>query len=419
MRFTRAQRIVFRFTFAYFFLYLSPTQLFDVLPGMDRVVAWSTAFWNAILPWVAAHVFGIAREVKMVQTGSGDSTADYVQTACTAAAAAVIAALWSALSRPPYRDRDLWTILYTYVRYALGTIMLGYGFAKAFPSQFQPPRPDQLLTPLGNASPMGLLWRFMGYSTPYTILSGLAEIAGGALLFFRRTTTLGALLLLFVVGNVVLLNFCYDVPVKLFSSNLLLMTLFLLWPEARRLATAVLGSRPVAPPDRRPHDLLVRFRGAHIALKAAFLVATIGMIAYQSYDTYEQYGAAAPKSPLYGAYDVETFAKNGEIVAPLLTEKGRWRRVAVNNFMWAAFLMDDTSRRYRMKYDAEAGKVTLLQGDDKEYALTLTRPDPDHVQVEGALEGDKISVTLKKIDLTAMPLVSRGFHWTNEFPYNR
>ena len=68
---------------------------------------------------------------------------------------------------------------------------------------------------------MGLLWTFMGASAPYQMLAGLAEVTCGMLLFWRRSRLLGALLAIGVMGNVVALNYCYDVPVKLFSTELL------------------------------------------------------------------------------------------------------------------------------------------------------------------------------------------------------
>lgn len=43
--------------------------------------------------------------------------------------------------------------------------------------------------------------------------------------------------------NVVVLNFSYDVPVKLYSSHLLALALFLAAPEFRRLANVFLFNR--------------------------------------------------------------------------------------------------------------------------------------------------------------------------------
>ena len=41
------------------------------------------------------------------------------------------------------------------------------------------------------------------------------EVLGALLLLFRRTTALGAAVLAVVLVNVVMMNFCYDVPVKI------------------------------------------------------------------------------------------------------------------------------------------------------------------------------------------------------------
>ncbi len=93
---------------------------------------------------------------------------------------------------------------------------------------------------------MGVAWYFVGGSTAYTIFSGVMEVLGGALMVVRRTATLGALVSCTVLTNIVLLNFCYDIPVKLYSSNLLLMAIFLAAADARRLLNVFVLNRPTA-----------------------------------------------------------------------------------------------------------------------------------------------------------------------------
>jgi len=77
--------------------------------------------------------------------------------------------------------------------------------------------------------------------------TGAAETVGALLLFSRRTTTLGALVLLPVLSNVVMLSLAYDAPVKLLSSQLLLMTGLLLLPEVTRLVDFSVLHRPTTP----------------------------------------------------------------------------------------------------------------------------------------------------------------------------
>src|ERR1044071_6897724 len=102
----------------------------------------------------------------------------------------------------------------------------------------------------GGTSPMRLMWAFMGYSLPYTVFAGLAEVTGGVLLLWRRTATLGALVVAIVMTNVVLMNLCYDVPVKLFSTLLLVFAIAIGLPDARRLLGAVLGRAAAELPPR-------------------------------------------------------------------------------------------------------------------------------------------------------------------------
>ncbi len=93
--------------------------------------------------------------------------------------------------------------------------MLSYGLIKVIPTQVPAPGPERWIEPLGEFSPMGLLWTFLGASSAYEIFCGLVETAGGVLLLFRRTAFLGALTSAAALSNVALLNFCYDVPVKI------------------------------------------------------------------------------------------------------------------------------------------------------------------------------------------------------------
>jgi uncharacterized membrane protein YphA (DoxX/SURF4 family) len=144
------------------------------------------------------------------------------------------------------------------MRFTLASILLAYGISKVFDLQFSPPDVRVLNERYGDSSPMELLWTFVGFSVPYTIFSGVVEVIPGVLLLFRRTAVLGALMAVAVMLNVALLNFCYDVPVKLYSSLYVLMALFLLLPDVPSLfqfflrrCDARLGGVWVRRPERR------------------------------------------------------------------------------------------------------------------------------------------------------------------------
>ena len=170
----------------------------------------------------------------LIMLGSGDTTWDYVQLFCLLVLSVAATGVWSLLDRKRLNYDRLHLVLRTIVRFWLAYNMIVYGTAKIIPVQMPSPTLERLLEPFGDASPMGLLWTFMGASAGYTMFTRAAELLGGLLLIARRTTLLGALVCCGVMANVVMLNFCYDVPVKLASSHLLVMAIFLIVPDLRR-----------------------------------------------------------------------------------------------------------------------------------------------------------------------------------------
>jgi hypothetical protein len=50
--------------------------------------------------------------------------------------------------------------------------------------------------------------------------------------------------------------------------------------------------------------------------------------------------------------------------------------------------------------------------------LTFEQPEPDLLALEGTLGGQKIRAKLRRTDIASFRLLSRGFHWINETPYN-
>ena len=172
---------------------------------------------------------------------------------------------------------------------------------------------------------MGLLWTFMGASPAYTIFAGACEMVGGLLLIPRRTTLLGALVCMGVLGNVVMLNFCYDVPVKLFSSHLFLLALFLAAPDLRRLADLLVFNRRVEPADD-PLFAGERYHVTALVFRTLFLAGFAVLRSTRPTRLTRPTAPAAPKSPFYGVWNVDELAMDGVARPPLLTDESRWRR---------------------------------------------------------------------------------------------
>ncbi len=414
------RRILFRFFFVYFILYVLPFPL-TVIPFAEILVQPYQKFWHIIVPWVGDTVFGTP--VPEIQfSGSGDKTFDYVQVFCFFAAALVICTLWSGLdrARPNYRRLHDW--LRVYLRFSLATSMILYGSVKVIKSQFPGPSLDRLLQPFGDASPMGLLWTFMGASSSYNVFTGIGEMLGGLLLTTRRTTLLGALVCLAVMSNVVMLNFSYDVPVKLFSMHLLAMAIFLTAPDLQRFVKLFLLNRPVEPADLRPLFGIYWLDLAVIFLRTVLMIGFTGLWLYNAHEMRKQYGDLAPKSPLYGIWNVDEFTIDGETRPPLTTDATRWRRVIFDYPQMIAFqLMDDHRQRYVLALDDQSHTLTLTKRDDPNWKTVLTyqQTEPGLLAIEGSLEGKPLRAKLRLTDASQFLLINRGFHWINEYPFNR
>jgi hypothetical protein len=234
------QRILFRFAFCYIVLYYAPSVI-GAFPGAGWLLRGYTHLWSLIYAFFHLNVVH-------EQTGSGDTMFDFIQLAAIMIFALTGGTIWTILDRRRLHYAGLHGWLRVLARYALAFALLAYGVAKIIPpTQFPPLQARQLTESYGQSSPMGLLWNFMGFSPAYTIFAGCAELIPAFLLLFRRTALLGSLLAAGVMLNVVMLNFCYDVPVKLYSLNLLLLAIFLALPEFRRLFRFFVLNRPVMP----------------------------------------------------------------------------------------------------------------------------------------------------------------------------
>jgi len=414
------KRILFRFAFSYLVLYLLsifPVFL-EVIPGGEAIVGWYQALLAAVLPWAGRHLLGVDATVH--PSGSGDTMADWVQVFCILVLALMSTVVWSLLDRKRAQYARLYEWLRVGIRCGLGLTMIIYGGSKVVPSQFPPPSLDRLMQPFGDASPMGLLWTFMGASAPYTIFAGFAEWLGGVLLLFRRTTLLGALVSLGALANVVMLNFCYDVPVKLFSSNLLVMAVFLAAHDLRRLANLLVLNRPAsAAPDPR----LIQRRELRIAALVLQGVLAIGYSAsIVSLSWHQLHDYTSERSPLYGVWNVEELQVDGPAGPPPGAEALQWRRLIFDYpTMVTVQVASDSRQRYWLKLDEARKTLALTKRGNPAWksSLKYQRPAPDRLTLEGTIEGRKIRASLHRADESRFLLLTRGFHWISEYPFNR
>ena len=418
-------RAAFRFAFTYFLLYCLTTQTlnsFVSIPNVDFPDPSSFPPLRLTIEWLATHLFHASQPVVVVGSGSGDKTYDYIQCLLLLSLSAMSTVLWTVLDR----RRTSYVVLHKWFRLILRFALAGqwttYGLVKLFPMQMSFPSLRTLLEPYGDFSPMGVLWSSIGASPSYERLCGSAELVAAILLFIPRTALLGSLISAAVAANIFALNMTYDVPVKLFSFELLVISLILIGPELSRLLTLFFSDRPVRPSTQPSLFNSARGNGIAIVVQLVFAAWVMGGSLYAICTQWPVWGAASPRSSLYGIWNVERFSIDHTERSPLLGDYGRWRRVLLDSPDRFGFQrMDDSFSGYDCTVDAKNSTMALTDSDNKKWKATLhyQRPAPDRLLLDGLIDGHPISMRLKQYKRNDFTLVNRGFHWIQEYPFNR
>ncbi|MEM6631943.1 MAG: hypothetical protein AAF694_19860 [Bacteroidota bacterium] len=414
------QKFGFRFIFLFWSLYIFPFPI-NVIPGIDSLLQPYYDLWSFLIRVLGNEVLHIEHDFSQKFTGSGDMLYDWIQNLGMFILALGAALIWSLLDRKRPSYRQVFSLFVMILAYYLAYMMLVYGIIKLFYLQFRPPNMERLFQTFGQASPMRLLWTFMGFSKSYTVFAGASETVAGLLLLFRRTRVLGGWVAFGVMLNVFVLNMSYDVPVKLFSFQLMLMGLFIGMTDFQRLKQFFITNTPVGPATYPPY---VKGKiGQRIILGVQVLV--VGFILYtqvsRSIDSRKQYGENRSKPPLYGAYEVAQFVRNQDTLAPLLTDTFRWRYLLIDypNFI-TVLKVDERMERFTSEIDTVAKTIQLNRRQDtlNKYILNYSQQN-QHLVLKGQLEADTLDISLNLIPVDSFALLNRGFRWVNEVPYNR
>ncbi|GAA5056183.1 DoxX family protein [Nocardia callitridis] len=383
---------------------------------------WAMRALNPVSEWVGREVFGVDA-VLNEQSGSGDQTAIWVLVFVAVIVSLVGAALWSALDR----RRAEYTVLFPWfllvVRLGLAGQMIHYGIAKVIPSQMPEPALTTLLAPFGSMAPAGVLWSQVGSSPVYEILLGAAEVLGGLLLFLPRTATLGSMLSLVAMLQVFVLNMTFDVPVKIHSFHLVLLSLVLLAPQAKRLADVLVLERHSEPATQQPLFGSRRANRIAASVQVALGIWVVASAAWLDGQAWDEWGGGMPEPPLYGIWAVRDYTVDGVQVAPLTTDENRWQRVIFDKSGTTIQHMNGSFEPAVAAVDSEAKTLTLSSQPTTPDAAPIrlgefrfTQPRPDQLTLDGDLDGAQAVVTLEHVDVRTFPLKGPAFHWVQDVP---
>ncbi|WP_299763850.1 hypothetical protein [uncultured Dokdonia sp.] len=401
------RKLVFRFVFLYFLSYI----LFTYFGRL---------FFESLFVWVGKNILQSEGRLAYFSTGSGDTTMAYISWLVQSSMTIVGLLVWSLLDRkrPSYNQLFYWFIVI--LRMYLIIQLFIYGFAKVFKGQFPGPSLTRLLQPIGEMSPMGLAWTYMGHSEGFNMFVGGMEVLGGLLLIPRKTITLGAIVTTGVMLQVLMMNLFYDIPVKLFSAHLMAMAFVIFAADWKRCKQVFIKNETAQAINYYEVSEDSHYKKIIFWLKIILTLFLGGAMSWQGYHGERTYGDKREKPALYGIWEANTFVKNKDTLPPLITDATRLRYLIIDRKGSATLqFMDDQKKRMTLHVDTIKKQLTLYEGEwELSDNFTYTHSD-DRLHIKGKLYGDTLDIHLKAKDLRDFELINREFHWINETPYNR
>lgn len=411
----------FRFAFIFFSLIII-IQNNGAYPFWELLMQYPTTLLHKFIPWVGKHILHLSYDITVFTNGSGDTTYDYVVVFVILVTAAIGAIVWTLADNQRKNYQTLYYWLTVAIRYYVALMLINYGLFKIIKLQFPYPDFSRLTETYGDSSPMGLAWTFLGFSKGYNLFMGFAEVAA-ILLLFRRTMTFGAIITLMTAANVMAVNYFYDVPVKILSTTLVLMSLFLLLRDADRIFRFFMTGQAVSLPSiKAPAFSKKWMRIARISLKALIIGYCLIFIPYQLKQSEKQYGDKAPKPKLYGLYKADTFIRNNDTLPPLTTDAVRWKALIIEWEDYASVqYMTGSTSYYTTAVDTVARKIDFRSNNDTslKYTFLYNMPSPGRLEFNGVIQKDSVHIVMTRKDKKDFELTGREFNWINEYPYNR
>lgn len=309
--------------------------------------------------------------------GWGDTLFYWVQLIYTFYLSLIISIVFFFLFYKKTNFQSFFSISTFVFRLYLAFELINYGLIKIIPpGQFGVINYSTLETKIGTLTPMELLWNFMAYSREYTIIIGSIQLLAGILLLFRKLSILGACLSIIVFTQVVLLNFSYAVPVKYFSTILLLLSFYLILPSAKNLFQLFILNKPstlIIP------SFPYRFRGKNVLL----ICLKLWLIVYICVDIfYEKEPDNIASNELYGYHKTLYFEKNNESVNPCTYNR------YIKGLMF---------NKYNTLLENKDGRFAYFNSDvnevDKKLTLTQIVDSSSYILFDYELLGDSMLIT--------------------------
>lgn len=407
-------KILFRFFFCYVILFVFSSQFvfFDLLD----------IFWSRITHWFSQSILHFEIESSLIGTGSGDTTYNFVLVLIFGLLSVLLTIIWSLIDPKRANYQKLLNGLIVLIRYYLFYQLLIYGMSKLFYLQFRPPSLESLNQPLGEFSPMGLAWNFFGYSKGMVVFTGILELAAGFLLLFKRTVTLGGIFAFALFTYIFALNIFYDIPVKILSLHFLLMSLFLIALDSKRLWNLLVVNKATEPREIQQLFKKAKWIKWKNGIKWSIIIGVVVIFFIRNYNFLNELNQKMENSPLMNTYKVTWFEKKKILSDDNQCACIRWKEIRLGDSDRAIIIQEDGRvKHYFCSFQPENKQILVrternaAQTDSLFYLVQET----GEIQFTGQLKNDSVQFKCIRRNRSDFNLNRYEFRWINEFPDNR
>ena len=236
---------------------------------------------------------------------------------------------------------------------------------------------------------------------------GVAELSAGLLIILPRTKVFGALLSIGVCLNIVLANFSFDIPVKIFSSQLLFFSILIVLPYAKSLFELFFLQKTVRIEKEKPFFQGKRSRIAWLVVNIFF----VGLLGFgQLANHLIRQLTYTPRHNWVGLYSDFPSENRVPFERLLIDEQSvRWGNESkITHFFIIQKVDEDGTIVFGKNYtDTLPNRLKIRETLDAEVSLILIRAD------------QTTETTAKRKKKEDYPLIQRGFNLIQEYPFNR
>lgn len=398
-----ANKVIFRFIFLLFtgfillfnnggYLLYTAFQYMVLYPAIEQPVV-----------WIGKHIFQIPVDFKIMNNGSGDTIFDNVLLILLVIVSIIGTLIWSLAAKKDASYERLHDILRIAVRYYIGGMMIMYGIDKLFKTQFPYPDLFYLTTPLGDLTPKSLAWSFLGQSYLYNVFMGIAELSC-TLLLFRRTVSLGAVIAFMVSINVMVVNYSFDVPVKMVSTALVLMSVFLMSNDLTKYFKLFFKAENISLKPAYVPVYTGKWKKIRIVIKSIFIISTLGIVIFEDY-SYK--GELAKKHVMQGYYTIDSLSSSNE---------HPFDKIIINNTQSVRVLKDEEMQHFSMKEDTSKQTFYLITRAVNDTAYSFNYQFDTSGILVLKMDDQQWTYHRKYNNAAAFKLNQQPFEWISESP---